>query len=210
VRLGTVGDVAVAICGGAVRRYLESKDELPVATLWALLPIHQVEDAEEGIPGHRVRLARIRLMTDVADPMARLAGVHGEIEASRMSSALDAEEMDELQDSLPATTMNLAARTISANLGPGRQYRKNHNLVVSMTPGPDRPLYLCGARLLAFTGMASIMDDLGLAHTVTTYDGRLAIAFVSDRRMMPDPAFYADCLQAEFEELAAAATSGRG
>jgi len=109
--------------------------------------------------------------------------------------------MSELQDILPATTMNLAARTISANLGPGRQYRKNHNLVVSITPGPERPLHLCGARLLAFTGMASIMDDLALAHTVTSYDGRLAIAFVSDRKMMPDPAFYAECLEAAFGEL---------
>ncbi len=203
-RRGTPEDVAVAVCGGAVRRYLESKDELPDASLWALLPIHHVEKVEEGIPGHRVRLARIKLMTDVANPLARLEGIHGEIEASRVASVLDADEMNELQDILPATTMNLAARAISANLGPGRQYRKNHNLVVSMTPGPARPLYLCGARLLAFTGMASIMDDLALAHTVTTYDDRLSIAFVSDRKMMPDPAFYAECLQAAFDELGTA------
>lgn len=202
---GSTDDVAVAICSGAIRRYLEAKDELPAASLWALLPIHGHEETEEGLPGHRVQLARIRLLTDTADPLARLAGIHGEIEESRVQSALDAGEMSELQDILPATTMNLAARTISANLGPGRQYRKNHNMVVSITPGPDRPLYLCGARLLAFTGMATIMDDLALAHTVTTYDGRLAIAFVSDRRMMPDPAFYAECLEAAFEELGKAA-----
>jgi len=198
---GTAEDVAVAVCAGAVRRYLEAKEELPAASLWALLPLHHQEKSAEGLPGHRVQLARIKLMTHVADAEARLAGIHGEIENARVESAVDADEMSELQDILPATTMNLAARTISANLGPGRQYRKNHNLVVSITPGPERPLYLCGARLLAFTGMASIMDDLALAHTVTRYDGRLAIAFVSDRKMMPDPAFYAQCLEAEFGEL---------
>jgi WS/DGAT/MGAT family acyltransferase len=198
---GTAEDVAVAICAGAVRRYLEEKDELPAASLWALLPLHRHEQTEEGLPGHRVQLARIKLMTHVADPEARLAGIHGEIENSRVESAMDGGEMTELQDILPATTMNIAARTISANLGPGRQYRKNHNLVVSITPGPDRPLYLCGARLLAYTGMATIMDDLALAHTVTSYDGRLAIAFVCDRKMMPDPALYAECLEAAFAEL---------
>jgi len=198
---GTAEDVALAICAGAVRRYLEAKEELPAASLWALLPLHQHERSEEGLPGHRVQLARVKLMTHLADTEARLVGIHGEIENARLESAVDAGEMSELQDILPATTMNLAARTISANLGPGRQYRKNHNLVVSITPGPERPLHLCGARLLAFTGMASIMDDLALAHTVTSYDGRLAIAFVSDRKMMPDPAFYAECLEAAFGEL---------
>jgi WS/DGAT/MGAT family acyltransferase len=198
---GTAEDVAVAVCAGAVRRYLEAKEELPAASLWGLLPLHHQEQGDEGLPGHRVQLARIKLMTHVADPEDRLAGIHGEIENSRLESAAEAGEMNELQDILPATTMNLAARTISANLGPGRQYRKNHNLVISITPGPDRPLYLCGARLLAYTGMATIMDDLALAHTVTSYDGRLAIAFVSDRRMMPDPAFYAECLEAAFDEL---------
>jgi hypothetical protein len=197
----TAEDVAVAVCAGAVRRYLEAKEELPAASLWGLLPLHHQEQGDEGLPGHRVQLARIKLMTHVADPEDRLAGIHGEIENSRLESAAEAGEMNELQDILPATTMNLAARTISANLGPGRQYRKNHNLVISITPGPDRPLYLCGARLLAYTGMATIMDDLALAHTVTSYDGRLAIAFVSDRRMMPDPAFYAECLEAAFDEL---------
>jgi len=203
---GTAEDVAVAVCAGAVRRYLEAKKELPAASLWALLPLHQRENADEGLPGHRVRLARIKLMTHLTDPEARLAGIHGEIENNRRESATGAGEMSELQDILPATTMNLAARTISANLGPGRQYRKNHNLVISITPGPDRPLYLCGARLLAYTGMATLMDDLALAHTVTGYDDRLAIAFVSDRRMMPDPAFYAECLEAAFDELCTVAT----
>ncbi|NBC22794.1 MAG: wax ester/triacylglycerol synthase family O-acyltransferase [Gammaproteobacteria bacterium] len=198
---GTAEDVAVAVCAGAVRRYLEAKEELPAASLWGLLPLHHQERGDEGLPGHRVQLARIKLMTHVADPEDRLAGIHGEIENSRRESATEAGEMSELQDILPATTMNLAARTISANLGPGRQYRKNHNLVISITPGPDRPLHLCGARLLAYTGMATLMDDLALAHTVTSYDGRLAIAFVSDRRMMPDPAFYAECLEAAFDEL---------
>ncbi|HKL64000.1 MAG TPA: WS/DGAT domain-containing protein, partial [Woeseiaceae bacterium] len=203
---GTAEDVAVAVCAGAVRRYLAAKEELPAASLWALLPLHQQENPAEGLPGHRVQLARIQLMTHLADPEARLSGIHGEIENSRLQSAMEAGEMSELQDILPATTMNVAARTISANLGPGRRYRKNHNLVISITPGPERPLYLCGARLLAYTGMATLMDDLALAHTVTSYDGRLAIAFVSDRRMMPDPAFYAECLEAAFGELCTAAS----
>jgi hypothetical protein len=36
---------------------------------------------------------------------------------------------------------------------------------------------------------------------VTTYDGRLTIAPVCDRQMMPDPDVYYECLRASFEEL---------
>ena len=43
--------------------------------------------------------------------------------------------------------------------------------------------------------------QLALNHTVTTYDGKLTIAPVCDRKIMPDPAFYAECLQASFDEL---------
>ena len=97
--------------------------------------------------------------------------------------------------------MVFAAKTLGAGVGPGRQYRENHNTVISIHPGPAQPLYLCGARLVGYTGMAALMDNLGLNHTATTYDGKLTIAPVCDRQMMPDPAFYYDCLRESFEEL---------
>ena len=59
-----------------------------------------------------------------------------------------------------------------------------------------------------FTGMAVILDNLAISHAVTSYDGKLVIAPLSDRAIMPDPAFYADCLRASFEELKAAAQQG--
>ena len=49
------------------------------------------------------------------------------------------------------------------------------------------------------------MDNLGLSHTATTYDGKLTIAPVCDRQMMPDPAFYYECLRHSCEDLVNAA-----
>jgi len=48
------------------------------------------------------------------------------------------------------------------------------------------------------------MDNLGLNHTATIYDGKVTIAPVCDRQMMPDPAFYYECLRASLDELVAA------
>ena len=53
--------------------------------------------------------------------------------------------------------------------------------------------------------VAGAIAGLALSHTVTTYDGRLTIAPVCDRQMMPDPDFYYECLRASFGELRDAA-----
>jgi WS/DGAT/MGAT family acyltransferase len=199
----TLNDVILSICSGALRLYLDSKDELPDQSLWSLLPIHVHQESDRGIPGHRVKLTRAELMTSIEDPLERLRAVRQEMVRVKSTDTISASEMNELQDVLPSATMAAAARTIVAGLGPGEHYRENHNTVITDVPGPQQPLYLCGAKLIAFTGMGIIMDNLTLAHTVTRYDGQVSIAAVSDRIVMPDPAFYADCLDASFAELLA-------
>ena len=100
--------------------------------------------------------------------------------------------------------MLLASKVTVANTGPGRRFREQNNMVVTNVPGPQHTLYFCGARLAMFTGLAVITDHLGISHAVTSYDGTLVIASLANRAMMPDPEFYAECLRAEFDALAAA------
>lgn len=199
----TLNEAVLAICSGAARKYLESRDELPDKSLWALLPVHIQGSQDLGIPGHRVQLTRTRIMSDIADPMERFEAITREVTRA-WEHSLSAEETNEVQDILPSTTMAMAAKTIAARYGPGRTFRENHNMVVNVVAGPEEPLYLCDARLIAFTGMAIILDNLALNHTVTSYDGKLTIAAICDRAVMPDPAFYARCMQESFEELRAA------
>ncbi len=201
----TLNDVILAVCSGALRRYLDSKEELPQRSLFALLPIHVHHASERGIPGHRVKLIRARLMTSMEDPLERLEAIHQEMIRVKSIDTISAAEMTELQEVLPSATMAAAARTIVAGIGPGEHYREDHNVMITDVPGPQQPLYLCGAKLIGFAGMGIIMDKLTLAHTVTRYDGQVAIAAVCDRLIMPDPAFYADCLEASFDELLAVA-----
>jgi WS/DGAT/MGAT family acyltransferase len=197
----SLNDVVLAVCSGALRRYLAEKKELPQKSMYALVPLHVHDESDEGIPGHRVQLIRIRLMTDIDDPLERLVSLRDEMAHVKTLQPISADELLEMQDVLPSTAMVFAAKTISARMGPGKRYRENHNTVISIHPGPAKPLYLCGARLVGYTGMAALMDNLGLNHTATTYDGKLTIAPVGDRQMMPDPATYYECLRASFDEL---------
>ena len=202
-----LNDVVLTVVSGALRLYLTDKKELPDESLYALVPLHVHHESDEGVPGHRVRLIRVKLMTDVEDPLERLASIREELAEAKAFKPITAEEMSDMQDALPSAAMTFAARTIGARLGPGKRYRQNHNTVVSVHPGPTQTLYLCGARLVGYTAMASLMDNLGLNHTATTYDGKLTIAPVCDRRMMPDPAFYYECLRSSFNTLRSAAVN---
>jgi WS/DGAT/MGAT family acyltransferase len=201
----SLNDVVLAVCSGALRRYLAAKQELPDKSLYALLPLHVHDESDAGVPGHRVQLIRIRLMTHLDDALERLAAIREEMAEVNAMQPVSAVEMTEMQDMLPSTAMVFAANTIGARVGPGKRFRENHNTVISIHPGPPQTLYLCGARLVGYTGMAALMDNLGLNHTATIYDGRVTIAPVCDRQMMPDPALYYECLQASFVELRDAA-----
>ena len=203
----SLGDIVLTICSGALRKYLADKGELPDESLYALVPMHVHPGDQQDVPGHRVRPVRVRLMTDIVDPLERLASIREEMAEAKALEPITAEALSDLQDMLPASAMTFAARTIGANSGPGKRYRENHNTVISIHPGPLETLYLCGARLVGYTGLAALMDNLGLNHTVTTYDGKVTIAPVCDREMMPDPAFYYECLQGAFIELLEAAES---
>jgi len=58
---------------------------------------------------------------------------------------------------------------------------------------------------VALHGMGPIMDGMGLIHPVFSYAGQISIAVTACREQMPDPSFYAQCLQESFEALRAAA-----
>lgn len=63
--------------------------------------------------------------------------------------------------------------------------------------------------MVALHGMGPVMDGMGSIHPVFSYSGRISIAVTACREQLPDPGFYADCIQHSFEELFEAATKAR-
>jgi diacylglycerol O-acyltransferase len=202
----SINDVVLTVCGGAMRRYLQSKKELPEdLSLTSLVPVSVRSSSEEGNFGNKVHITRTSLKTLEADPLKRLALVSAEMQHVKAINAVSAREMVDTQEGLPAPTMLLAGKAIGASRGPGKTFRSQHNMIVTNVPGPQQPLYFCGARLAMFSGLAVIIDNLGISHAVTSYDGTLVIAPLADRSMMPDPAFYMQCMRKAFAELKTAA-----
>ena len=204
-----VNDVFLAIIGGAMRRYLEDKGELPKKTLTAMAPISVRSSSEKDTMGNQVAAMIAPLGTHIADPIERLEWVHDRTKNSKaMTDALGARNMTEMSKASPALFMALGAQLYSrlslANRGVGPIF----TTVVTNVPGPPIPIYSAGAKMQSMMGLLCLTDGLGLGHVVQSYTDEATIAFTADREMMPDPEFYVECIRESYEELRDAAKGG--
>jgi WS/DGAT/MGAT family acyltransferase len=197
----TVNDAILTIVGGALRRYLEAKHELPEHALVAMAPISARAAGEQGAAGNRVSVMTVGLGSDVADPAERLRRVHRKAAGSKaFNQAVGSRLMTDVQEVIPGSLAGLVAR-IFTGFGLANRVDPFFNCVVTNVPGPQFPLYSAGARLVANYGLGPIQDGLGLIHPIFSYCGRITVAFTACRAMLPDPRFYEDCLRASFDDL---------
>ena len=197
----TVNDAVLAVCGGALRRYLLTHDELPAGSLVSFAPL-SIRNADSGTPTESdISLLRLPIGTDVEDPVERLRGIRKHTaSADQMDQAVGAKDMTDFTKHAPAATLAVTARLLSAYaLGIGEQAALA-NCSVMNVPGPAIPLYLDGARMTYFSAIMPISDGLGLVFSVTSYDGKLIISPTSCREMIPDPEFFALCIRESFQE----------
>lgn len=205
----TVNDVILTLVGGALRRYLDERSELPADPIVAMAPISirsEVPAPGSGEPGgNRVSMMAVALGTDIEDPLERLEAVHQNGRSSKKrSSAVGSSMLLDLANVIPSAVGELAARAYRG-LGLSSRHAAFFNCVVTNVPGPRDPLFLAGCRMVASYGLGPIFDGVGLIHPVLSYDGGITITFTSCPEMLPDPAHYEECLRDAFEELAAAA-----
>jgi WS/DGAT/MGAT family acyltransferase len=196
----TLNDVVMAVVAGAMRRYLGQREDLPQRPLVAAVPINVRPPDEKSEGGNLVSIMRIGLSTDVADPLERLRRINEDAVSSKAyQNAIGAERIADLSQSLPASVAALGMR---AALAAGLASRAPMvHTVITNVPGPQVPLYMCGARAVWWYGAGCPADGLGLFHTITSYYGTIAIAYIACRSMLPDPEFYDACIRGAVEEL---------
>ena len=205
----TVNDVMVSVCGGALRRYLDSKGELPDESLVAMAPVSARPEEMRKAAGNMVSTISLPIRTDIEKPLDRLRAVHEEsVQAKRLHRTVGASLVAELAQFLPSTTSGLMASAY-ARSGLAKRLPPLYNTIITNVPGPNVPLYSMGSRMVANFGLGPIIHGLGLFQPVLSYNGQITVSAISCREMMPDPAFYCDCLSESFEDLKKAAKRPR-
>jgi WS/DGAT/MGAT family acyltransferase len=196
-----VNDVFLTIIGGALRKYLLAKDDLPDKTLTAMAPISVRSKDEKGDMGNQVAAMIAPLGTHIADPVERLRYVHSQtVNSKAMTDAIGARNMTEMSKVSPALFMALGAQ-LYTRLGLADRVRPPFTTVVTNVPGPPVPIYSAGARLESMMGLLCLTDGLGLGHVVQSYVKEATIAFTACRKLLPDPEFYMQCIEDSFHEL---------
>jgi diacylglycerol O-acyltransferase / wax synthase len=200
----TVNDTILTICGGALRKYLNAKKDLPADSLVAMAPISVRSDDQKKALGNQVAAMTVRIGTDIDDPLERMNAVHAAASSSKeMTNAVGAKLMTDFSQFIPSTTAALATR-LYTQLGLSDTMSSPFNCVITNVPGPQFPLYSAGAKLVTQFGLGPIFDGMGLIFAVFSYNGNITITANSCREMMPDPEFFAQCLQESYDELKAA------
>ncbi|MGI8491315.1 MAG: WS/DGAT domain-containing protein, partial [Acidimicrobiales bacterium] len=201
----TVNDVVMAVCAGALRRWLIDHEELPAEPLVAMVPVSVRTESEKGSLGNKVSSMFAPLATDVADPVERLQAVHEAMAAAK--DEFKAMPAELLQEYSQFATPALAARASRAfaRLKVAERINLPCNLVISNIPGPNFPLWCLGAKMVASYPVSTIVDGVGLNITVMSYMADLNFGLVACRELVPDLWSLADHLADSQAELAKAA-----
>ena len=195
----TINDVVIAICSGALRRYLLKHKELPADSLVAVAPINARKRAGEAdIPGNNITAMSVRLATDIEDPLERLQAIRDfTADAKEAKAGISARVMTDLSKHIPGATMAGVARLLTSERFAPRQA----NLFISNVPGPQVPLFMNGARLTHQFGMAPLANNMGLFIAALSYNGTISFSITSDRHILPDIGFLRESILAAFKEL---------
>jgi WS/DGAT/MGAT family acyltransferase len=202
----TFNDVVLALCSGALRRYLLEHDCLPDENLIAMVPVSVRSGAEADTYENRVSLVLADLATSVPDPVARLERVRQSMSAAKTQfAAIPAETLQDFASFAPPAVVARAMRMYS-RLRVADRTAPPFNLVISNVPGPPMPLYFAGAELEHFYPISALADGQGLNMTVQSYNGNLDFGFVACRELVPDLWRLTDLLHESLEELLDATT----
>ncbi|HET6665320.1 MAG TPA: WS/DGAT domain-containing protein, partial [Acidimicrobiales bacterium] len=201
----TVNDVVLAVCAGALRRYLDDRGVLPGKPLVAMVPISVRQQADRGEFTNRVTGTTVPIHTDIADPVDRLRAIHDSMAAAKeLNEAIPATILTDVTEFVPPALAAQASR-LSSRIRMADRMNPPFNLTISNVPGPRVPLYLGGAAMEHFYPVSVVAEGQGLNMTVQSYLDNLDFGLVADRDLVPDLWDLCDGLSAAMDELLALA-----
>jgi WS/DGAT/MGAT family acyltransferase len=200
-----VNDVVLTLVSGALRQYLTSRSTLPREPLVGMCPVSVRTEDERGRPDNRVSAMFVHMRTDIADPARRLRAIAKATKGAKADHhAVGAKFIQNWAEQAAPSTFVLATRLYS-RLNLADRHPPIYNVVVSNVPGPDFPLYLDGAKLVATYPMGPVMEGAGLNVTVLSYIDNVDFGFLAGAELVPDVWDMADAIEGIMAELLAAA-----
>jgi WS/DGAT/MGAT family acyltransferase len=201
----SLNDVVLAVCSGALRRYLAARGPLPDRTMVAQLPMAIRRDRRqvdaETVPGNVLSAMGAALPVHLDGPLDRIHAVHASTQAARsLHNALGDDLLAHLVAVPPPVVLTVLVRWYQL-LGLEARLPPIFNAIVSNVPGPPVPLYCGGARLMHAYLLGPLVAGGGLNITVVSYVDSVEIGTVTCPDTVDDGWQIADAMEPALGEL---------
>ncbi|HWS48254.1 MAG TPA: wax ester/triacylglycerol synthase family O-acyltransferase [Acidimicrobiia bacterium] len=202
-----INDIVLAVCSGALRRYLVERGELPEHSLTAGVPV-SLRAGDDTSLDNQVSFVVVPLATDIADPADRIRAIGtSTMAAKEFQGVLREHPVGSIGEAAPPFLIGgvLRAAYVSHLLSyfPGML-----NTLISNVAGPPIPLYMAGAHLCGIFPTSVILEGMGLNITVFTFEDRVDFGLHVDPNLVPDPWQLSAAIPVALAELMDAAGLG--
>ena len=189
----TVNDIVLALCSGALRKYMMEKGALPKKSLIASVPV-SVRQVNRS--GNQITYVISDLATNEPDTMTRLAKIG--------KSTKDAKSELENVSANAATNFAVMAQGLVAvmnQLNLSSITPAAANITISNVPGPRQALYFGQAKLKATYPLSVLIDGQSLNITVVSYCDSIGFGLMACRDTIPDVSVIADYIESAIEGI---------
>ncbi|HET7269729.1 MAG TPA: wax ester/triacylglycerol synthase domain-containing protein [Rubrobacter sp.] len=186
----TVNDVLLAVTAGGLRGLLRSRGErVEDLTVRIYVPVSLRRWQRGALKGNLISQMVVPLRLGVSDPGLRLQQIAAETAKRKARSR---------------TSLGAMFRSrIASRLMLKAIIRQRVNVESANLPGPERPLYFAGARLIEVFPLLNLIGNVALGVGALSYAGTYNIGVVADQDAYPDIDVLAASVRAELNALAA-------
>jgi WS/DGAT/MGAT family acyltransferase len=201
---GTVNDVVLTAIAGGFRVLLAGREESAQRDVRTLVPVSVRSGEQQGEYNNRVSAIFANLPVGIEHPVARLAAMRAQMEHLKHSGeAVAGDVLVGLSGFAPAMLLALGLRAAT------RMPQRSVNTVTTNVPGPQRPLYAAGRRMLECLPYVPIGGHVRIGVAIFSYDGGLTFGVTGDYDEAPDIEVLCDGIEQSMRELVAAAARER-
>ncbi|MBD2858097.1 wax ester/triacylglycerol synthase family O-acyltransferase [Spongiibacter sp. KMU-158] len=175
----SLNDLVLALSGTVLREYLLSHDALPRESLTVSIPVslHQPGDTELK---NNIAQILASLGTNIADDKTRLEAISRSTQSAK-------DQLQKLPHSLRGVFGSLVMAPYFATVfsGLAGRVKPSFNIIVSNVPGPQKPLYLFGAKMEHFYPVSIPTHGSAMNLTCFSYDNKLHFGLTACRDSLP-------------------------
>lgn len=183
---GTVNDIVLTVVAGAMRSFFDHRGEEIESSLVAMVPISVRSESDRKALGNQVSAMLVSLASGVEDPAARLRLItEGTRSAKEQQRVVGSEVFAGWAQALFPAVATRASRLVT-NLRLFDHLPPMFNVILSNIPGPDFPLYVAGARMVAMYPLGPIIEGVGVNVTVFSYFGTMYVGVQACWDLVPD------------------------